>query len=90
MIQLFQLKNNDITEQMKEALESGDKRKVRCLLAEHGIFESGINFVSDLWNQAVTTLMALPDNLPAKQNLIAISQLLREKLNELERSRVSA
>jgi octaprenyl-diphosphate synthase len=90
LIQLFQLRNKNLTEQMKEALESSDERKVRSLLTEHGIFESGIDFVSKLWNQAVNTLAELPDSLTAKQNLTAISQLLREKLNELERTRVSA
>ena len=90
LIQLFQLKNQEATEAMTEALESSDENKVRYLLETHGIFEMGINFVSGLWNDAVETLAELPDDLPAKSNLDTISHILRLKLDELERSRLTA
>jgi octaprenyl-diphosphate synthase len=90
LIQLFQLKNEAITSQMTQALSAGNGQKVRDLLETHGIYGAGIQFVSELWNKAVATLEELPDSSPAKHNLAAISQLLREKLNELEQSRISA
>jgi octaprenyl-diphosphate synthase len=90
LIQLFQLNNEAITNQMTEALSAGNGQKVRNLLETHGVYDAGIQFVSELWNKAVATLEELPDSLPARQNLATISQLLREKLNELEQSRISA
>ena len=75
---------------MTEALSSGDATQVRHILESNGLYEAGITFVSDLWNQAVATLQDLPEELVAKQNLQAISQLLREKLDELEQSRLTA
>lgn len=90
LIQLFQLKNQNLTDQMTEALSSGNGAEVRRLLESHGIYDAGITFVSGLWNKAVATLEELPEDLAAKQNLVTISQLLREKLDELEQSRLTA
>ena len=90
LIQLFQLKNEDLTSQMTEALSTANGAEVRRLLETHGIYDAGISFVSGLWNKAVATLDELPDDLPAKQNLTTISRLLREKLDELEQSRLTA
>ena len=90
LIQVFQLQNESLTQQMTDALSSANGAEVRRLLESHGIYDAGIDFVSNLWSKAVTTLEELPENLLAKQNLSAISQLLREKLDELERSRLTA
>ena len=90
LIQLFQLKNETLTHQMTEALSTANGAEVRRLLETHGIYDAGITFVSSLWNKAVATLDELPDDLPAKQNLTTISRLLREKLDELEQSRLTA
>ncbi|MDA9764298.1 polyprenyl synthetase family protein [bacterium] len=90
LIQLFQMKNQSLTDQLSEALSTGNGTEVRRILESNGIYEAGINFVSDLWNKAVSTLDELPDTLSAKQNLTAISQLLREKLDELEQSHLPA
>ncbi|MCZ6672701.1 MAG: polyprenyl synthetase family protein [Verrucomicrobia bacterium] len=90
LIQLFQMKNQDATDQMTEALETANEDKVRFLLETHGIFEVGLDFVAQLWNDAVETLSELPDTLTAKEELNTISQLLRMKLDELERSQLSA
>lgn len=90
LIQLFQLNNDSLTEQMTAALSQANEPEVRRLLEAHGIYDEGISFVSSLWNKAVCTLNELPDDLPAKENLASISQLLREKLDELEQSRLTA
>lgn len=90
LIQLFQLKNQSATDQMSKALDSADEEKVKELLETYEIYSMGIHFVSKLWETAVNTLSELPDTLQAKQDLRAISQLLRMKLDDLESSRISA
>ncbi|MCB1121549.1 MAG: polyprenyl synthetase family protein [Verrucomicrobiae bacterium] len=89
LIQLFQLKNNHLTGEMTEALKSGNRSNVRRILLDNGIYDAGINFVSSLWIEAVQTLALIPDELLAKRHLASISQLLREKLDELANQQVS-
>lgn len=88
LIQLFQLKNTRLTEEMTGALKSGNRTVVRQILLDNGIYDAGTNFVSRLWSRAVDTLSLLPDNLAAKNKLTGMSQLLREKLDELANQKV--
>ena len=88
LIQLFQLNDPIATERMIGALERSDLVNINELLESYSIYDRSISFVSSLWEQAVTTLEKLPSEKLAKENLNSISQLLRQKLNELELSRV--
>jgi octaprenyl-diphosphate synthase len=88
LIQLFQLNDPIATESMTKALEHSDLTKAREILVSYGVYDQSISFVSGLWEQAVNTLLDLPSEIPAKENLNSISQLLRMKLDELELSRV--
>jgi octaprenyl-diphosphate synthase len=88
LIQLFQLNDPTATARMKEALEERSESKTAEVLEDYGIYDQGISFVSGLWEKSVITLTKLPDGFPAKENLNLISQLLRQKLDDLTSTRI--
>ena len=84
LILLFNRQIKTATVEMTRALQNSDEAAVRDILEAHGVFDQGYSFVSNLLDKAVSILEELPQDLKARSNLHAISQLLREKLEELE------
>ena len=89
LIQLFNRQNETASGKLIRALRNADEATVRTILESHGIYKQGISFVSDLLDEAVACLVDLPRNSKARGNLHDLSQFLRMKLEELDKSRMA-
>ena len=89
LIQLFNRQNETATVELTRALRNADEATVRAILHSHGIYKQGIDFATDLLDKAVASLVDLPRNLKARDNLHNLSQYLAIKLKELNQTRIA-